>query len=245
MNLDGQCRQRNMKNAFDQYASEYDAWFMENPNVLETELRLVASTLQEGGRILSIGCGSCLFEKLLADRYKIRIAHGIEPADGMVAIARKRGFDVEINTAEDADFGSEIYDTVLFNGCPCYMQDFALAIRKAYVALRPGGRVVVIDVPKESPYGTIYNLALALGTWDHPLLEGCCPKDPYPIELVRVAHWRTTEEKSRVLKENGFANLEFSQTLTLDPHYSYTLVEEPVPGYDRGSYVAIIGYKGR
>lgn len=26
--------------AFDQFASEYDAWFMENQNVLETELRL-------------------------------------------------------------------------------------------------------------------------------------------------------------------------------------------------------------
>ncbi len=32
--------------AFDQYASEYDAWFLENTNVLETELRLVASCLE-------------------------------------------------------------------------------------------------------------------------------------------------------------------------------------------------------
>lgn len=232
-----------MKNAFDQYASEYDAWFMDNQNVLETELRLVASTLQNAGQILSIGCGSCLFEKLLSDRYQIHIAHGIEPADGMAAIARKRGFDVEINTAEAADFGFEQYDTVLFNGCPCYMSDLSLALRKAYAALRPGGRVVVIDVPKESPYGLIYNLALAVGTWDHPLLEGCCPKDPYPIELVRAAHWRTTEDKANVLRANGFIQLEFSQTLTLDPHYSYTAVEDPMPGYDRGSYVAIVAYK--
>ena len=61
--------------AFDQYASEYDAWFMENTNVLETELRLVASCLKDSGKILSIGCGSALFEKLLADRYDIRIEH--------------------------------------------------------------------------------------------------------------------------------------------------------------------------
>ena len=170
--------------AFDQYASEYDAWFLENTNVLETELRLVASCLKNSGRILSIGCGSGLFEKLLADRYGIRITHGIEPAEGMAAIARKRGFDVEINTAEEADYGTECYDTVLFNGCPCYMQDLGAALRKAMQALTPGGKVVVIDVPKESPYGLIYNLALAVGTWDHPLLEGCKPKDPYPIELV-------------------------------------------------------------
>lgn len=116
--------------AFDQYASEYDAWFMENTNVLETELRLVASCLKDSGKILSIGCGSALFEKLLADRYDIRIEHGIEPAEGMAAIARKRGFDVEINTAEEADYGENLYDTVLFNGCPCYMQDLGLALKK-------------------------------------------------------------------------------------------------------------------
>ena len=167
--------------AFDQYASEYDAWFLENTNVLETELRLVAACLKDSGKILSIGCGSALFEKLLADKYDIRIEHGIEPAEGMAAIARKRGFDVEINTAEDADYGEELYDTVLFNGCPCYMQDLGLALRKAHRALRKGGKTVVIDVPKESAYGLIYNLALAVGTWDHPLLEGCKPKDPYPI----------------------------------------------------------------
>lgn len=229
--------------AFDQYASEYDAWFLENTNVLETELRLVAGCLQDAGRILSIGCGSALFEKLLADRYDIHIAHGIEPAEGMAAIARKRGFDVEINTAEAADYGCEEYDTVLFNGCPCYMQDLGLALRKAYAALRPGGKVVVIDVPKESPYGLIYNLALAVGTWDHPLLEGCKPKDPYPIELVKQASWRTTAEKAAIIEESGFGSIEYSQTLTLDPHYSYTMVEDPIPGYDRGSYVAICGYK--
>lgn len=229
--------------AFDQYASEYDAWFMENQNVLETELRLVARTLENAGRILSIGSGSALFEKLLNDKYGIRVDRCIEPAVGMAEIARKRGFEVEINTAEEADYGEEEFDTVLFNGCPCYMQDLNLAISKAYRALRKGGKVVVIDVPKESPYGTIYNLAMTLGTWDHPLLEGCKPKDPYPIELVKQASWRTTKEKSDIVEKCGFQDISYAQTLTLDPHYSYTLVEDPIDGYDRGSYVAIIGIK--
>lgn len=229
--------------AFDQYANEYDCWFLENQNVLETELRLVAACLENSGKILSIGCGSGLFEKLLEDRYGIRISKGIEPARGMAEIAQKRGFDVEINTAEEADYGCELYDTVLFNGCPCYMQDLSLALSKAYRALKPGGKVVVIDVPKESPYGLLYNLALAVGTWDHPLLEGCKPKDPYPIELVKQANWRTTAEKAQIISEAGFSNLTYKQTLTLDPHYSFSLVEDPAEGYDRGSYVAICGVK--
>ena len=229
--------------AFDQYASEYDAWFLENENVLQTELRLVAESLKDAGEILSIGCGSGLFEKLLQDQYSIRIKHGIEPATGMAEIARKRGFDVEINTAEDADYGIEKYDTVLFNGCPCYMQDLGAALRKAYAALRPGGRVVVIDIPKESAYGLIYNLVLATGSWDHPLVEGCQPKDPYPVELVKQANWRTTAEKSSIIVQSGFEDLVYKQTLTLSPHYSHTVVEDPQDGCDKGSYVAIIGYK--
>ena len=229
--------------SFDAYASEYDSWFIENNNVLESEVRLVASCLQDAGEILSIGCGSGLFEKILAEKYGIVVSKGIEPAAAMAEIARKRGFDVTVATGEEADYGTEMYDTVLFNGCPCYMQNLGLALRKAYAALRPGGRVVVIDVPKESAYGIIYNLALALGTWDHPLLEGCQPKMPYPIELVKQANWRTTAEKAALVEEAGFRNLSFKQTLFSSPHYSHEGADEPCEGYDKGSYVAIVAYK--
>ena len=56
-----------MIKGFDSYANEYDAWFLENPNVLESEVRLVASTLKDGGKILSVGCGSGLFEKIIRE----------------------------------------------------------------------------------------------------------------------------------------------------------------------------------
>ena len=56
-----------MIKGFDSYANEYDAWFLENPNVLESEVRLVASTIKDGGKILSVGCGSGLFEKIIRE----------------------------------------------------------------------------------------------------------------------------------------------------------------------------------
>ena len=200
---------------FDAYASEYDSWFIENSNVLESEVRLVASCLKNAGDVLSIGCGSGLFEKILADKYGIYIRKGIEPAAAMAEIARKRGMEVVVGTGENAEYGIGEYDTVLFNGCPCYMQNLGVALRKAYDALRPGGRVVVIDVPKESAYGLIYNLALAVGTWEHPLLEGCAPLMPYTIEFVKQANWRTTAEKIAAIEDAGFANLTFAQTLKM------------------------------
>lgn len=228
---------------FDTFANEYDSWFIKNGSVLETEVRLIASCLKNAGKVLSVGCGSGLFEKIIEEKYGIIVKKGIEPAEAMAEIARKRGMDVIVGTAEETDFGSEEFDTILFNGCPCYMQDLSLALQNAYKALKIGGKVVVVDVPKESAYGLLYNLALSVGTWQHPLLEGCSPLMPYPIELVKQANWRTTAEKISLIEKAGFVNLEFSQTLVASPCYSHERVEDPCVGYDRGSYVAITAYK--
>lgn len=232
-----------MKQSFDEYASLYDAWFLENRNVLLSEARLVALTLRDAGRILSVGCGSGLFEKILREDFGIEIKDGIEPSTGMAEIARRRGLEVTLATAEEADFGHHKYDTILFNGTPSYISDLKSVVKKAYEALPENGRIVLIDVPKESGYGIMYNLAKAVGSWDNPLLEGVFPANPYPIELVNAANWRTTAEKVRLMHEAGFENLEAFQTLTTHPLVSNDIAEEPIAGSDKGDYVAVIGYK--
>ena len=232
-----------MGKGFDEYASEYDAWFLENKNVLESEVKLVAATLPKEGNILSVGCGSGLFEKILREDYGIDIRNGVEPSASMAAIARKRGMAVIESTAEDFDYLNGVYDTVLFNGCPGYINDLNLVIKKVYEALPQGGRIILVDIPKESSYGLLYNLAKALRTWEHPLLEGVKPSNPYPIELVNVANWRTTAEKVEMLEANGFKNIDFLQTLTAHPMYTNDVAEEPTAGFCSGDYVAIIAYK--
>lgn len=232
-----------MGKGFDEYAATYDAWFLDNPNVLESEVRLVASTLRNAGRVLSVGCGSGLFEKIMRDEFGITVTDGVEPSPAMAEIARKRGMDVTEATAEEFDYPAGEYDTILFNGSPSYITDLDTVLSKVYAALKPGGRVVLVDVPKESTYGLMYNLAKALGTWDHPLLEGAYPPNPYPIEFVNIANWRTTAEKIALLEKNGFRNIESAQTLTTHPLYSDLAAEEPVPGHDRGDYVALTAIK--
>ncbi|HEX3006876.1 MAG TPA: methyltransferase domain-containing protein [Bacteroidales bacterium] len=230
-------------NSFDQYASKYDAWFLKNRNVLYSEVKLVSHFLQDAGDVFSVGCGSGLFEMILEKEFNILIKYGLEPSEGMADIARKRGMHVEITTIENASLGNEKYNTVLFNGTPSYITDLQTAFDKAYAALRPGGRIVVIDVPKESSYALLYNLAKAVGTWDHPLLKDVHPQDPYPIEFVKIANWRTTAEKTEMLQKSGFKDLKYAQTLTKHPIYSDTKAEEPVEGFDRGDYVAICAFK--
>ena len=160
--------------SFDKYASEYDSWFCDNHNVLLSEARLVAEVLKNApGAILSVGCGSGLFEIILKENFGINVTDGVEPSSGMAEIARSRGMNVTEATAEDFDYPAGKYGTILFNGSPSYINDLGRVLDKVYDALPEGGRVILIDVPKESAYGQMYNLAKAVGTWDpvsYPLL---------------------------------------------------------------------------
>ncbi|MGD8338843.1 MAG: SAM-dependent methyltransferase, partial [Desulfobacterales bacterium] len=61
------------KTAFDEYADQYDIWFLKNKNVLDSEVALLAHFLDNPGRVISVGCGSGLFEKLLQQDYNIEI----------------------------------------------------------------------------------------------------------------------------------------------------------------------------
>lgn len=229
--------------SFDQYAEKYDRWFLENPNVLLSEVKLVAKTLEGCDNIFSVGCGSGLFESILRQDYGIEIHHGLEPSQDMASIAQKRGINVTISTAETFDYAGKTYDTIIYNGCPGYITDLEQAFIQSYQALNAGGKIIIIDIPKESGYGLLYNLAKAVKTWDHPLLKEVYPRNPYPIELVEQANWRTTQEKIDLLQKVGFVDFEYFQTLTTHPIYSDNIAEEPIEGFDKGDYVAICAYK--
>lgn len=229
--------------SFDQYAEQYDSWFLANPNVLLSEVKLVAKVLEGCQNIFSVGCGSGLFESILRKDYGIEINEGLEPSKDMAEIAQKRGINVTISTSEDFDYADKKYDTIIYNGCPGYITDLEKALKNSLDALNAGGKLIVIDIPKESGYGLLYNLAKATQSWDHPLLKDVYPRSPYPIELVAQANWRTTGEKLEIMKKLGLTDFEFYQTLVAHPVYSDDKVEEPIEGYDQGDYVAICAYK--
>ena len=68
----------NSQQKFDGYAEQYDSWFMENANLFESELRLFKKALGDisGKKLLSVGCGSGLFESYI-DCSQVE---GIEPS---------------------------------------------------------------------------------------------------------------------------------------------------------------------
>jgi SAM-dependent methyltransferase len=228
---------------FDEYAEEYDSWFLKNTNVLESEVLLLKHFLVNPGRTLSIGCGSGLFEQILRERHGIDIREGVEPAVRFAKIAEKRGITVKIGHAEELPFDGDEFDTVLQNGTPGYVANLERAFLEAYRVLKTGGRIVVADVPAESSYGLLYRLAAKVGSWDDPVMKTLAPPNPYPLEFASAAHWRPTGEKASLLAAVGFKGIEYAQTLTRHPRYSNDLVERPVEGFDRGDYVAISARK--
>ncbi len=227
------------KKPFDEHAERYDSWFLKNRKVLESEVLLLKHFLKTPGKSLSVGCGSGLFEHILRTEHDIEIRFGVEPSEGMAQIAEKRGMMVKPGFAEALPYDDAEFDTVLMNGTPSYINDLGKSFDEAFRVLKPGGHILVVDVPAESSYGLLYQLAKSSDSWDDPDLKKIAPEHPYPLEFTKAANWRTTEEKVNLLLQAGFVNLEFAQTLTRHPRYSDFLVEEPVTGFDRGDYVAI------
>ena len=230
------------KQKFDGYADKYDEWFMKNENLFTSELRLYKKVLGDitGKKLLSVGCGSGLFESYI-DSSNI---DGIEPSEDMGRIAEKRGVKViKYGLIEDVDLPDEYYDIIYFNGSSSYIENLSPVYEKCLRSLKNGGKLILLDVPKESAFGFMYLLGKSLDTYDHDFLAGAMPELPYPLALAASGVWHTTEEKINVLKNLGIKNFEFYQTLIRNPMYTNEEPEEVSDGYKSGGYVAIIAEK--
>ena len=230
------------KQKFDGFANLYDEWFMVNGNLFASELALFKKVLGdiEGKKILSVGCGSGLFESYI----DCTNVEGIEPSKDMGTIAEKRGVNViAFGVIEDIDMPEEAYDIIYFNGSSSYLEELTPVYEKSLKALKPGGRLILLDVPKESAFGFMYLLGKALNTYDHEYLKDVMPGLPYPLGLATSGVWHSTEEKIEVLKKLGIEKFDFYQTLVKNPMYTNEELEEVISGYKCGGYVAIIAEK--
>ena len=206
--------------AFDAMAEAFDAWFAKNANVFESELLAEKHFLTDPENTVSIGCGTGLFEE------RHGIPRGVEPAEGMAGLARRRGIDVKIGSAEDIPFGDEQFNGVLLGTILSYVKDRPKAVAEAYRILKHGGHVVVSFLPGEGSYTMMYDLAAVKGKYNPEI----SPEHPYPIEFIVEGTWCSTREVTELLKRAGFVDMEYVQTLTRHPKYSQRLGG----GADRG-----------
>ena len=222
-----------------------DSTFQARPAVYESRLRLLhrALTTKDPGRILSIGVGSGIFETLLRDRYGIQVAETVEPSTSLGSQARAKGLDVIQATAQSYDYAGAPYDTILYNGSSFgFIPDDEIegTFTRNRDALASGGRLVLTDVPAESPLGIILHLRQ---THDIPadevrdLLEGTTffNLDTHSYK----PYWHQIPWYADLLRRIGFHDLRFFQTVLANPPYQSLEAEDPIEGYTKGNYVAI------
>jgi ubiquinone/menaquinone biosynthesis C-methylase UbiE len=101
---------------------------------------------------------------------------------------------------EDERFATVFLRTVL-----SYIGDPKKAVKEAYRILKPDGHVVVSFLATEGSYAMLYDLAYLRGRYDPEI----SPKYPYPIKLIKGAHWNSIEEINNLLKEAGFVDFKY------------------------------------
>jgi SAM-dependent methyltransferase len=199
---------------FEQYATEYDAWFDRNPAAYEAELRALKAALPSNGLGLEIGVGTGRFAAPLG----IRI--GVDSSPAMVSIARARGIEVAIGKAEMLPFPDEHFDYVLMVTMICFVKDPAAAFQEARRVIKPRGTLVIGFIDRHSPLGQHY--------------AACKDRSRF----YRYATFYSVEEVLRQLQRAGFGEPVTSQTIFCSTDSVPN--EQPVkPGYGEGSFVVL------
>lgn len=97
---------------------------------------------RNAGRLLDVGCGrGDLAASWVADGWAV---HGIEPSPEAAEVAQRRGATVSIGTLDTVALEPDRFDAAVFRHSLEHVVDPGLDLRRAFAALRPGGRVAVL-----------------------------------------------------------------------------------------------------
>ncbi|KPJ58156.1 MAG: methyltransferase type 11 [Planctomycetes bacterium DG_23] len=199
---------------FETHPHRYDHWFERHRFAYESELEAVRLHLPLERRGLEIGVGSGRFAAPLGIKF------GLEPAQKMIEMARKRGICVASGVAEALPFRNASFDFALMVTTICFLDDINAAFKEVHRILKPGGSLIIGFVDKNSSLGKLYQERKADNVFYQP------------------ATFFSVEEVVSFLLNTGFKDLKFTQTIF--KNLSDIRSAEPViPGHGQGSFVVI------
>ena len=175
---------------FENHSDRYDEWFEAHADAYYAELEAVRLVIPPPpARGLEVGVGSGKFA------VPLRIRIGVEPSEKMAGKAEEQGIRVLRGVAEKLPFPAAEFDFVLMVTTICFVDDILQSFKEAFRVLKPGGCIIVGFVDKESELGKEY-----IAKRDESV-------------FYKDATFFSTQEVSGHLKDAGFENPSFKQTL--------------------------------
>lgn len=219
-----------MHSVFDERALDYDRWFDDNALVYRAEVAALRAALGTASGIgLEVGVGSGRFAAPLGVQF------GVDPARGMLQLARRRGICVCQAMGERLPFPAGRFDFALLITVDPFVPDVLALLLELRRVLRPGGSVSVGLVDKDSPLGREYE----------------AQKDADPF--YRAARFHSSAELIAFLQQAGFVELRVKQTLIGAPSETVTTTKvqagyaapslEVRDGYGSGAFVVLNAVK--
>jgi len=204
---------------------------------LEGGKRLVERLgLEEGARVLDVGCGTGRLARWIADRVGPRgSVVGIDPLEHRISIARSHAGAVrfEVGQAEDLGaFEDSSFDAVCLSSVLHWVADKARALAEIRRVLRPGGRVAVTTLPQELSRASTVGLVL------QPLLQ----HPPYADHVDRSVGKRgcTSTELVSLVLESRLELVELHVTQSVSSHESGEAFVEFAEASSFGSLLAMV-----
>lgn len=153
-----------MQQLFDDKASSYDGWYTSDMGriVDRIEREAVYALLQPrpGMKLLDVGCGTGLYALDLAGK-GLEVT-GVDISRPMLERARTKAAQAGLQVtlleadAQNLPFAGENFDAVISVTALEFVSDLAAALREAFRVLKPGGRLVVGVIGRDSAWGRFY-----------------------------------------------------------------------------------------
>lgn len=200
--------------AFESRSEEYDRWYVEHSEIVDSEARAVAS-LRPAGFGVEVGVGSGIF----ASRLGVQI--GIDPALGMLRKAASRGIACVRAVGEVLPLHDRCFDFALMVATLCFLQDADAALEEVYRVLTSDGVLIVCIIPRDSKWGLHY---LKKSLEGHPFYSH--------------AKFYTVAELETLLSRHGFSAVGWASTLSFGPDECPRL-EEPSSTSNRRGFTCV------
>jgi ubiquinone/menaquinone biosynthesis C-methylase UbiE len=207
-----------MYQVFNLHSDRYEQWFEKNSAAYESEIKAVKAFIPENGRGIEVGIGSGRFS------VPFSIQDGVDPSVSMRNIAIERGLHAIDGIGEELPYKECEFNFVLIITTLCFVDNPITCCKEAWRILKIDGSLIIGIVDKTSFLGKQY--------------ERIKDKNVF----YRDAHFYSTDEVVDMMRQAGFDNIEFRQTIFQNPT-QFNSVEIIKKGHGEGAFVVIKGTK--